>query len=71
MEAIKIEILNPKARQLLKNLQDLNLIRVSEEPTSKLKNYLKKMRKNEKNAPNLEEITALVEEIRTERYADK
>ena len=42
MEAIKIEILNPKARQLLKSLQDLNLIRVSEEPASKLKNYLKK-----------------------------
>ena len=71
MEAIKIEILNPKARQLLKSLQDLNLIRVSEEPSSKLKNYLKKMRKNEKNTPSLEEITALVEETRTERYAHK
>jgi len=42
MDAIKIEILNPKALQLIKSLQDLNLIKVSEEPATKLKTYLKK-----------------------------
>ena len=37
MEAIKIEILNPKALQLIKGMQDLDLIRISEKPVSKLK----------------------------------
>ena len=32
MEALKIEILNPKALLLIKVMQDLKLIRVSDEP---------------------------------------
>jgi len=46
MEAIKIEILNPKALQLIKGMEELKLIKVSEEPISKLKAYLKTMRRN-------------------------
>lgn len=42
MEALKIEILNPKALKLIKGMQDLNLIKVSEQPSYKLKAYLKK-----------------------------
>ena len=42
MEAIKIEILNPKALKLIKGMQDLELIRISEEPWANLKNYLNK-----------------------------
>jgi len=38
-----MEILNPKALQLIKDMQDLKLIKVSEEPYSKLSTYLKKM----------------------------
>jgi hypothetical protein len=34
MEALKIEILNPKALQLIKGMQDLKLIKVSDEPAS-------------------------------------
>ena len=71
MEALKIEILNPKALQLIKGMQDLNLIKVTNEPVSKLKSYLKKMRKNASSAPSLDEITEIVEEVRLERYAKK
>ena len=71
MKAIKIEILNPKALQLIKGMQDLNLIRVSDEPISKLKSYLKKTRKEASSAPGLEEITKIVEEVRADRHAKK
>jgi hypothetical protein len=42
MEVLRIEILNRKAMQLIKGMQELNLIKVSEEPASKVKAYLKK-----------------------------
>jgi hypothetical protein len=71
MEALKIEILNPKALQLIKGMQELNLIKVSDEPVSKLKSYLKKMRKNSDSVPSLDEIQAIVKEVRAERYAKK
>jgi len=71
MEALKIEILNPKALQLIKGMQDLNLIKVSEEPVSKMKAYLKKMRSNASKAPSLEEIAKIVNNVRAERYGKK
>jgi hypothetical protein len=71
MEALRIEIVNQKALQLIKGMQELNLIKVSEEPASKVKAYLKKMRRNSKTAPSLDEITKIVEEVRAERYAKK
>ena len=71
MEALKIEILNPKALILIKGMQDLNLIKVSDEPVTKLKSYLKKMRKKASLAPALDEITQIVKEVRAERYAKK
>jgi hypothetical protein len=57
--------------QLIKGMQELNLIKVSEEPASKVKAYLKKMRRNSKTAPGLDEITKIVEDVRAERYAKK
>ena len=71
MEAIRIEILNPKAMQLINSLQDLKLIKVKKEPASLLKTYLQKMRKQTDTAPTLEEIATIVEEERTKRYAKK
>ena len=71
MEALKIEILNPKALQLIKGMQDLKLIKVTDEPVSALKGYLKKMRQKSSSAPNLEEITKIVEEVRAKRYAKR
>ena len=69
MEALKIEILNPKALQLIKGMQDLKLIKISDEPASTLKAYLKKMRRSSSTAPSLDEITKLVDEVRAKRYA--
>ena len=71
MEALKIEILNPKALKLIKGMQDLKLIKVSDVPASTLKAYLKKMRRNAASAPSLSEITKIVEEVRAKRYAKK
>ena len=71
MEALKIEILNPKALQLIKGMQELKLIKVSDVPSSTLKAYLKKMRRNSSSVPGLDEITKIVEEVRAKRYAKK
>lgn len=71
MEALKIEILNPKALQLIKGMQELKLIKVSDDPISSLKVYLKKMRRNSSTAPGLDEITKIVEDVRAKRYAKK
>jgi hypothetical protein len=71
MEALKIEILNPKALQLIKGMQDLKLIKVNDAPASALATYLKKMRRNTATAPTLADITTIVEEVRAKRYAKK
>ena len=71
MEALKIEILNPKALKLIKGMQELKLIKVSDDPISSLKVYLKKMRRNSSTAPGLNEITKIVEDVRAKRYAKK
>ncbi|MCH6234075.1 hypothetical protein [Cognataquiflexum rubidum] len=71
MGAIKIEILNPKALEMIELMQDLKLIKVSEEPISNLKKYLETMRSNSENAPTLDEITEITEMVRSERYAKK
>ena len=71
MEALKIEILNPKALKLIKGMQDLNLIKVSKDPAANFTAFLKKMRRNSSTAPSLEEITKIVEKVRSERYARK
>ena len=71
MEALKIEILNPKALQLIKGMQDLKLIKVSEEPISTLKTYLRKMRRNASTAQSLDEISKIVDVVRAKRYAQK
>jgi len=71
MQALKIEIINPKALQLIKGMQELKLIKVSDEPVSTLKAYLKKMRRKSAAAPSLDEITKIVEEVRAKRYVKK
>jgi len=67
MEALKIEILNPKALQLIKGMQDLKLIKVSDEPVSSLKAYLKKMRHSTSDVPSFDAITKIVDEVRAKR----
>ncbi|KAA8484043.1 hypothetical protein F1649_06765 [Arcticibacter tournemirensis] len=71
MSTIRIEILNPTALKLIEGMQDLNLIKVSVEPESRLKAYLQKMRRNTVSAPDIDEITSIVEKVRAERYGKK
>jgi len=69
METVRIEILNPKANQLLKDLADLNLIKI--QPKLTIKEILEKTRQKDEYAPTLDEITAEVEEVRQSRYGKK
>jgi hypothetical protein len=73
MEALKIEILNPKVKTILKQLADLNLITISkaDSPNLELKNLLKKLRSKSEEVPSLDDITKEIETVRTERYAKK
>ena len=70
METIKIEIVNPKARSLIQNLADMDLIRIKKEKAkSELVELLDSLRKHSENALSLEEITREVELVRKARYA--
>jgi hypothetical protein len=65
METLKIEILNPKAKNILKGLADLNLIKIKKEPEEKdFSALLKKMRKQYDTTPDLNEIAEEVEQVR-------
>jgi len=73
MEALRIEILNPKVKTILKQLADLDLIAISktESPTLELKNLLKKLRSKSEEVPSLDDIKKEIETVRAERYAKK
>ena len=71
MTPLRIKILNPKALNLIKDMEDLQLITVEKEPSSKVQEYLKNMRKRSAEAPSLKEIAALVEQVRAKRYGRK
>ena len=69
MEILKIEVLNPKAKSLLNDLADLNLIKIKRDKVkSEFADLFKKLRKNSETAPTLAEITAEVEAVRKARY---
>jgi hypothetical protein len=70
MDSIRIEILNPKARKLLKNLAELKLIKISDSSDRKneFKKLLDKLRAKSDNAPSLEDIEKEIEAVRKERY---
>ena len=71
METIRIDILNPKAKSLLKGLADLNLIRIKREKLkSEFIELLDRLRINSKDAPSLDEITSEVEAVRKARYEE-
>lgn len=69
METLRVDILNPKAKSLLKDLADLNLIRIKKDVVkSEFKELLEKFRVNSNTVPSLEEITNEVELVREARY---
>lgn len=70
MNTLRIEILNPKAGKLLKNLADLNLITIQKPKGNELMALVKKIRaKAIDSPPTLKEITKEVELVRAQRYA--
>jgi predicted DNA-binding ArsR family transcriptional regulator len=73
METLRIEIVNPKAKRILQDLADLNLITISKsfDNKSEFKKVLSKLRSNAVTAPSLDEITKEVESVRALRYAKK
>jgi hypothetical protein len=67
---MQIDILNPKARKLLKDLEELKLIAIRKPADDGFMALVKKFRaKAKNNPPTLEEITKEVELVRAERYA--
>lgn len=68
MESIRIEILNPKAKILIRNLADMDLIRIKKDKKSEFSDLLAKLRKHSEETPSLEEITKEVESVRKARY---
>ena len=69
---IKVEILNPKAKKLLNDLADLNLISISEVKEDTFMEVVKLIRsKSKENKLPLSEITKEVEKVRSSRYAHK
>lgn len=68
METVKVDILKPKARKLLKDLADLDLITIRETTTSGFSEVLKKIRSKSDTVPSSEEITGEVEAVRSRRF---
>lgn len=72
MKSINIEILNPKAMQLIEGMQNLKLIKIKRDnEVSDLQSFLMKSRRNADTAPDLGEITDIVKEVRAKRYEGK
>jgi hypothetical protein len=70
MDTIQIDILNPKASKLLKNLEDLKLISIRKSSDDGFLKLVNKFRaKAKSNPPTLAEITKEVELVRANRYA--
>lgn len=69
MQTYQVNILNPKAVKLLKDLADLNLISIKESTEDDFLKVVKRLRSKAANhPPSLEEITKEVEVVRTKRY---
>ena len=69
METIRIEIINPKAKGLIKSLADMDLIKIKKgKIKSEFIDLLDRLREKSDNAPSLEEIAKEVETVRKSRY---
>ncbi|MCB0494786.1 MAG: hypothetical protein KDC79_01505 [Cyclobacteriaceae bacterium] len=72
MQTYQVDILNPKAVKLLKDLADLKLISIADASTDPFLEAVSQIREKAKsNPPTLEEITKEVETVRANRYASK
>ncbi len=70
MESYQVDILNPKAVKLLKDLADMQLISLSNSSKDSFLAVVGQLRKKAvSKPPTLEEITKEVETVRASRYA--
>lgn len=68
MNTVRVDIINPKALRLLKDLADMNLITIQDNSKNGFASVLKKLRLKAKTAPTYDEITKEVELVRQKRY---
>lgn len=67
METIRVDILNPKAKRILKELANLNLISIQQgDPMKSFETLLNKLRAKSSTI-SLDEITKEVEAVRSTR----
>ncbi|HWB63221.1 MAG TPA: hypothetical protein VG603_06925 [Chitinophagales bacterium] len=73
MESVNITLKNPKAKRLLEELQELNLITINSISAGKkdLIKLLDSMRDRHSNPPGIGAISKEVEAVRKKRYAKK
>lgn len=70
METLRIDIVNPKAKKIIKDLADLDLISIRDKkPIKSFESILRKLRS--RKSVSLEEITKEVETVRSKRYGKK
>ena len=65
METLRIDIVNPKAKRIIKNLADLNLINIREKDPMKSFEALLSRLRNKGKGISLDEITKEVELVRS------
>lgn len=68
MRSLRIELLNPKALKLLKDLAELKLISIENSTEMEFSNTLKNLRSKSDFAPSLKEISKEVKSVRSKRY---
>ncbi|MEO8172343.1 MAG: hypothetical protein ABI581_04640 [Sediminibacterium sp.] len=74
MKALQIEILDPKALKLIKEMEARDMIAIKRTKSEGFLKFVKKLRAHAAtvgNIPSLEEITKEVEIVRAKRYAKK
>jgi len=70
METLRIDIVNPKAKKIIKDLAELDLINIRDQkPVKSFESLLRKLRS--KKSITMEEITREVEAVRSKRYGKK
>lgn len=68
----QVEIIDPKAKKLLQNLADMNLISIKQDKSRDFLTLVAILRKKAKaHPPTLNEITNEVELVRAKRYASR
>jgi hypothetical protein len=73
MVSYQVDILDPKADQLLKDLADMNLIAIKQTDSDGFMQVIERLRSRAEQLgpPTNEEIAQEVETVRAERYARK